>query len=103
MNKATKTLIGFVTIVVLLSLFTAGAAIPLILLSIICTAGISLVIWIPFSYAVGSLVVGLFQGIHQENRKDNTNQILVVSNDQMAIINYIKQAKQNSMSDNAIF
>lgn len=103
MSKVTKTLIGFATIVVVLSLFTAGAAIPMILLSIICTAGVSLVLWIPLSYGVGSLVVSLYQSMSKSKKTDGAGPKSSLTNEQKAITDYIKQSKSKGVEDNNIF
>ncbi|OGY20952.1 MAG: hypothetical protein A2126_02815 [Candidatus Woykebacteria bacterium GWB1_45_5] len=104
MSKFAKTLIGFVTITVVLSLFTAGGALILILASIVCTAGVSLVIWIPLSYGVGSLIVGLLQGqriIVQEAKVETagpgTGPKMPITNEEVALTNYVKQARACGM------
>ncbi len=109
MNKFIKTLIGFATIFLLLLLFTGSSAILLVLASIICTAGVGLVVWIPLSYVVGSIVVGIAQGVQNlsSNSKNMENlasaQVVKVTNNQKAIIDYIKLARRRGFQDNNIF
>lgn len=103
MSKVTKTLIGFATIVVVLSLFTAGAAIPMILLSIICTAGVSLVLWIPLSYGVGSLVVSIYESVSKSKKTNGEGPKSSLTNDQKALTDYIHQSRSKGVNDDNIF
>lgn len=109
-----------------------GAAFGLIALSIICTAGISLIIWIPVCYILGYMVilvlrmglkaVGVDIGAMFSRRKDDSSssstssqknsqdnrldeKLTVKSDltrDQVALINYIRKAKQKGLSNDII-
>lgn len=81
----------------------------LYLLSIICTLGIGLVVWIPLWYVTGYaviIVVNLLLGvfgyslgslISRRIRKTPHNQSL--SRDQLALTNYIQKARQKGLDD----
>lgn len=109
MSAFTKTLIGFVAIFLVLTLFTGSSAILLVLASIICTAGIGLVVWIPLSYGVGSLIVAIYQSITSNNRPSGNiegsagSPIVNLTNDQKAIIDYIKLARGRGFKDDDTF
>lgn len=126
--------IGMVIIFAVLTIFVGdpNEAFGLIFLSIICTAGISLIIWLPVTYAVGYGVItgvrlilkaaGVDIGAIFSRRKtndspappQNTLQALTsrldddpaiktdLSKDQVALINYIRKAKQKGLSNDAI-
>ena len=53
--------IGAVMALIVLAIFVGdlGSAFALMALSIICTAGISLIIWIPVCYILGYMVIAL--------------------------------------------
>lgn len=109
MSKVTKTLIGFAAIFLLLLVFTGSSAILLVAASIICTAGVGLVVWIPLSYGVGSLIVAIFQSINSRNRPSTNikssagTAIVNLTNDQKALTDYIHQSRSKGVNDNNIF
>ena len=107
-----------------------GSALGLIALSVICTAGISLIIWIPVCYFLGYLMIILLRiglkaagvdiGAVFSRRKDDSkssssqknlqdsqlDENLAVKSDltrdQVALINYIRKAQQKGLSKEAI-
>ena len=102
--KALKILVGFIIIGIVAALFNG---IPLILMSIICTAGISLVIWIPLAYLVGTIAFGIGSLFTSEEKtsvsKVETKQVAsALTNEQKAIVDYIKKAKAYKYSDDEI-
>ena len=103
MSKSVKTLIGFFAIVVVLSLVTAGGASPLIAASIICTAGVSLVIWIPLSYGVGSLIVSIYESVSKSKKTGGDGPKSSMNNEQKALTGYIHQSRSKGVSDDNIF
>ncbi len=126
MRHVIRVVVGFAV------LYTIGAlimmdladAMTLIFLSIICTAGISLAIWIPLSYLVGWGVLWAIQfairlvkaeesGPQAESPKskqqtlskqlDQTLQAeSSLTNDQRAIANYITKARGKGLTNEAI-
>lgn len=109
MSKFTKTIIGFAAIFLVLTLFTGPSAILLVAASIICTAGVGLVVWIPLSFGVGSLIVAMYQSMQNSNRPPNNTksstetQTINLTNDQRAIINYIILARGRGFKDDDTF
>lgn len=108
MSKITTTLIGFAVIFLVLLLFIGPAAPVLVAASIICTAGVGLVVWIPLSYGVGLLVVAIFQSLFNHDRpsiveSSSGTQIVNLNNDQRAIINYILLARGRGFKDDDTF
>lgn len=105
MSNLIKILVGFVTIFIILTLFTGPSAIILVAASIICTAGVGLVIWIPLSFVVGSVVIAIFQSIHSASlqsgnaEKSTGPKLVVLTNEQKAIIDYIKLARVRGFKD----
>ena len=106
-----------------------GGAFALMAFSIICTAGISLIVWVPIWYGLGYLVLLLVQmllkavGVDvpamftrseksdapstelQSTSKSPDTKETDSSNltkDQVALMNYIRKAKQKGLSNDAI-
>jgi len=97
-------LVGFLTIAIVMAIWPGGLG--FLLISIICSGGMTLVIWLPLAYVVGLIVTSLFnfaKGGHNPDKVVATNgQHHVLNNDQLALLNYIKQAKANNMSNEVI-
>ncbi len=89
MNKLGKTGIGFLILIVVF-LFFKG--LPFFLLTIVCTLGISLVVWIPLAFFIGTLVCMLF-GIEKKG---------AVSKEQQALKDYVSRAKNSGLSSEEI-
>jgi hypothetical protein len=107
---------------IFLTIFLAGdvaTAFAILLFSIICTAGISLILWLPLWYGVGYLTVILFrllvrafggqpssppatpkQPLAQAAPTGEPEQAL--SRDQIALTNYIKKARAKGLNREAI-
>jgi|GEM_PF-1426396 len=96
-----------------------GAAFGIIALSIICTLGISLILWIPLWYGVGYGVLialrfllplfgmdisGLFERKKAKSASgDKSNPAQpALSRDQQALLNYIKKARTKGLNDEQI-
>ena len=93
---AAKIPLGFVTIVIVvgfISLVTGngGTGLAFLALSIICTAGISLVIYIPVSYALGSLVERYVFRVVYVSPKKGKKELKNASPAIKTISNYIDQ------------
>jgi cell division protein FtsW (lipid II flippase) len=65
MKHVIRFIVGMVVLYILLAIFMLdpGQALLLIAISVICTAGISLIIWIPLAYVVGWGVLALITWI----------------------------------------
>jgi|GEM_PF-2307140 len=106
---------GFGDVVV----FAFFAAATLLFFSIVCTAGLSLIIWIPLGYGVGWLVFkisyGLVWGILKitgldrklkikpakrvQQPKTKTQSVVSLTREERALLNYIKKAKAKGLND----
>lgn len=64
---ATKVFVGFLVIIAFITIFGGGSGFYFFVFSIICTAGISLVLWLPFAYLIGS---GIFKLISLYRKKE---------------------------------
>jgi hypothetical protein len=94
-----KTFTGLVIIVLLLLLFFGNGAITILLISIVCTAGVGLAIWIPAGYLVGSLV---FSAARLFSKNLNQEDQPKLNRDDAALTNYIKTAKKSGLNTNEI-
>jgi len=94
-----KTLTGLVIIVLLLLLFFGSGAIGILLISIVCTAGLGLAIWIPAGFAVGSLVFSIAHLFSKNLNQENQPKL---NRDELALVNYIKTAKKSGLNTNEI-
>lgn len=109
--------IGFVLVFLILALFIGSLSdtFSLILLSVICTAGISLILWLPIWYGTGYLCLSLVRlvlkafgvslpGASTTPRQPVTpattsgDQAQGLSRDQTAVINYIQKAKAKGLN-----
>ena len=95
-----------------------GAAFTILAASIICTLGISLILWIPLWYVVGygvlltlRFTLPLFgmdiSGIFDRNKAKSASDIsqpaqATLSRDQQALLNYIKKARAKGLRDEEI-
>ncbi len=126
MRHVIRLVVGFIVLYIICAIIMMdpGAAMTLILLSIICTLGISLAIWIPLSYLVGwgvlwsiqfvlRLVKATESGPQAESPKskiqtlskqlDQTLQAeSSLTNDQRALANYITKARGKGLTNEEI-
>lgn len=90
MKFTIDTLIGAAILVGLMSIFlTPGPAVSIIYYSVVCTAGISLVIWIPLATGVGRMARYIFSRGDQTLKPSMPS---VAVNRQTAIETYIRDA-----------
>lgn len=68
--------------------------------SIVCTMGVSLVIWIPIFWLIGLLVLGIMYAVGLVFVRSPATP--PVQRDLMAIIGYIQQSRRHGASDNQI-
>ena len=74
----------------------------LMLMSIICTAGIGLVVWIPLWWFVGWIMLLVFQALTSGfPGQDGGKQVPYKSNDQV-LSQYIRTAMENGMDMNGV-
>lgn len=90
--------------------FTSSLLMPsgIVLGSIVCTLGVSLVIWIPIWWIAGTLTLSLVPRVADilERNRSATIPLPVIprqaSPTQLAIANYIKKAENSGLSERAI-
>ena len=131
-----KTFVGLIIILIGLWIFVAAVTIPdytnnsaysfvdgfvasitlagsLFALSIICTAGVSLIIWLPLGYLVGAITFAVTRfflkitGIQTGSKKAADEQPAeqkqpALNRDQMALVNYIQKARKKGLTDTQI-
>lgn len=106
--KIIKVILGFIVSYLFLLLMLGGFNNVNILLmySVICTAGVGLVIWILLWYGVGSVVYWIISSVFTEPEKPaekgKANHDLLQAKDKLAIISYINSARSNHIKDEAI-
>ncbi len=99
-SKVLKTLVGF-GVILLFCLFTKSIA--FFTVSIICTLGIALIVWIPLAYLIGSVVFYLLRlfGVVKAKSVFQAKEGYI-SKEQIAIEDYIKGARSSCLSDEQI-
>lgn len=113
MSKVAKVVIGFSIIFFLISLTAVisggglndgiSMAFMIFALSVICTYGISLVLWIPLCYGTGSLAVSIYESLSKSRKTDGEGPKSPLTNDQKALTGYIHQSRNKGVSDDSIF
>ena len=76
-------------------------AVLLILASIVCTGGISLLLWIPLWWVVGTItfrILGALKILKSESKVDDSKKI-VISKEELALNNYIYSARAQRLTD----
>lgn len=78
--------------------------------SIVCTLGVSLLIWIPIWWVIGSIVIAIapprianILGVQKLQVTNQPVRRIKASPSQLALANYIKKAENTGLSDQAIF
>ena len=128
MKQATieKTAVGIVVILIILwilfsvSALNFGAGVgeflfigllnlmQLFILSLVCTLGISLIIWLPLGYGVGWIVYKIagwdrvFHKKQADTQKPEPQIEGSPTRDQQALLNYIKKARSKGLNDDQI-
>jgi hypothetical protein len=97
-----RIVVGFVVSTLLLMLIAGGIeeAFLILLVSIVCTAGIGLVVWIPLWWAVGWLVLTLFSKIRgpggtpaSSDRAATAAIATPASSAELSLVQFLKQAE----------
>lgn len=110
--KATgQIVIGFVVSVLLLMLIAGGIeeAFLILLVSIVCTAGIGLVVWIPLWWAVGWLTLTLFRKFRGTGAAgDSAGRAAAgageqpASSEELSLVQFLKRAEARGVSRDKI-
>lgn len=127
MKHILRPVVGWIVCYIVLAIFMMDLidALTMIAISVICTVGISLVIWIPLGYLVGwgvLALIGLFVKTGKDNPTNNPASSAPKKNlsnltelldkdlrskpaltiDQQAIVNYIKKAQSKGLDESEI-
>jgi hypothetical protein len=111
MQASGRIVVGFVVSTLLLMLFAGGIqeAFMVLLISIVCTAGIGLVVWIPLWWGVGWLtltVSGRFWGPGDEGgdspRPAAPGGAEPASSEELSLVQFLKQAQARGVSRETI-
>ena len=104
--KLLKFLVGFIIIFIILSIFQGpSGALTMLMLSIVCTAGVGLAAWIPLSYAAGAIFFRILRATPSyKNRYEIATQpqvkaLIASSNDQHALTDYIRKVRAVGQND----
>ena len=96
MKRIANIIVGFPTLFLLLSILFGDPqkALSLILVSIICTAGFGLLIWIPLSVIVGGMILAFAHSLSEKVSPQpisHATKASIVSSHQRALIDYLTQ------------
>lgn len=98
-----KVTVGFIVTFLFLCLNGIGNAISILVFSILCTAGVSLVIWIPLWWLMGWITLAIARAIAKSQPDSSNNVATSTPNpDRQALLNYIKLARSKGFSDSQI-
>ena len=98
--------LGFFVTLFLLALFTGVSnAISIYVGTIICTGGISLILWVPLWFGVGTITIMIVYMIRESRAspQQGSTSKKIVTNDQKAIIDYLLLSRSYGMNDDEIF
>ncbi|MGK7926227.1 MAG: hypothetical protein AB4290_13455 [Spirulina sp.] len=103
MKFLSRLAIGFIVTFLVLCVNGINNAISILALSIICTAGVSLVIWIPLWWLVGWITLAIYRAI-AKSAPATPREAIATTHDinQQALLNYMKLAKSKGYSDSQI-
>lgn len=89
LRKILATIVGFL---ILLAAFYICGGLQFFIMSIVCTAGVSLVVWIPCAFVIGVLIF-VWLGIEEKTP---------LSKEQRALRDYVSRAKNSGLSSEEI-
>jgi len=101
MKRIRQAFIGFIVIFLAFIILGGIEGYGFFMLSIICTFGFSLFVYIPLAYAIGFMVENIFYVITGRKEK---NELMGVKLDvaDRAVINYINEAKKAGIAGSVI-
>ncbi|MBP0021599.1 MAG: hypothetical protein J7647_29100 [Cyanobacteria bacterium SBLK] len=100
-----KVAVGFIVTFGFLCVNGINNAMSILIFSILCTAGVSLVMWIPLWWLVGWITFAIFRAIVKSPTDSNSSgdtSAPTKDPNQQALLNYIKLAKSKGFSDSQI-
>jgi len=103
MTFLTRTLVGIPVSFVILIFFVGGEAPAFMVLSIICTLGISLVVWVPIWFVLGWIVLGIgrISGAIPESKRP-TRISTQHERDVKGVVAYMRSAEASGLSKEQI-
>ncbi|WP_017718151.1 hypothetical protein [Kamptonema formosum] len=111
MKNYTNILVGFPITFIAMAAVSGGvsAAAGILFASVICTAGISLALWLPLWWVVGFAITGIYSLIAQlagwqriEVPITVANMTVSFTSEQIALANYTRDARAKGLSDTQI-
>lgn len=115
MRRTIAIVLGFIISFIFLAVIGGGIynAVQIIQLSLMCTLGISLIIWIPLWWFIGWLVIKIFESLTgiTVGGENSSGSVLAIANqqrvsltdDQISLINYIDKANRYGWSETQIY
>ena len=105
-RSSMKTLVGWVAIILFMALWPHNMGLIFLGVSIICTFGVTLLLWFPFAFFIGSLLFKLYYFIVKRPEPENiivkNGQSQALTNNQLALFDYIRAARLNHLADDLI-
>ncbi|MBT7552884.1 hypothetical protein HN670_00265 [bacterium] len=100
MKKYIETLVGFLVILfiaVIIDLLRNSADVTFFMvMSVVCTFGITLIVYVPVARLIGALFIRLLKKIF---KKEKNIEPIKPANKQIALIDYINLARKNKLAD----
>lgn len=111
MKNYTNFLVGFAITFIAMTAVSGGVntAVQILFMSVVCTAGISLALWLPLWWVVGFAITGAYSLIAQlagwqriEVPITAANQTVSFTPEQVALANYTRDARTKGLSETQI-
>lgn len=103
---ALEVIVGFLILMAALSLIVGwGTAQMILLMSVLCTAGLGLLIWVPVSYSIGHLIfswLGIFKSSTNTTISESSSEATFSSPIVESLNRYISQSRLHNMTDKQI-
>ncbi|NJL10141.1 MAG: hypothetical protein HC908_08160 [Calothrix sp. SM1_7_51] len=119
MRRTIAILLGLPVSFIFLAITAGGieSAFQILSLSIVCTAGISLLLWIPLWWFVGWLLIKIYEsitgrivgenatseGMFALSNQQPNQQRIALNSDQISLVNYIEKATRQGLSETQIY
>lgn len=105
MKNVKRFLIGVPVLIIGLALFTGGFGNALLLLyvSIVCTGGVGLALWIPLTIGLGVATIGIYTALlGRRILRNKEPEEHTLTHDQQALRDYITRMKSQSVTTDEI-
>ena len=74
----------------------------LLFISIVCTAGVGLVFWIPLWWVVGWVTLSIWGAFKERGEEESTTKSSPLNHDQIALTTYLRQARALGMTETEV-